>query len=331
MRYPSRLFFWLSGLFLAPSLLGAQDLHWRYDFTPGQVLRYRHLFDQKELAFGDTFVWTWETAMSVESVDPQGNATIQLTSTRDTLERRGELIRMPGVTVVRPKRMPRIRVVVSPTGLVGGGEIIEASEELIELRKRQSATMSSRGAFDDSTVAAREAEYWFYRLPRLPLDAALGSTWSDTTYERRMHAGSSGGSHERITISERIDTTISSYRIAGFRSINGINTLKVVQTRTFQISLGSAASHHWSGATELYFDVTNGLLVRREETLVHTSGDALGTVQKYVVELISAGQPAPPDIQIDSLLWSARRTPLVQPIFCWRSRSPVPMSRDQLR
>jgi hypothetical protein len=272
----------LAALFL-PSLVHAQNIHWGYDFTPGDVLRYRHIFDQNEMTFDDTFTWRWETAMKVESVDPQGNATIQLTSIGDTLERAAEMIQPVGVKVIRPKRMPRIRVVVSPFGAVGNGEIIEASAEMIDLKKRQ-ASASHGWSIDDSTIATKEATYWFFRLPALPDDAEVGTTWADTTYEHRPFAKVSSEQGGRVMMVEQIDTTISSYRIAGFRSINGFNTIKVVQTKTFRISLRPDHVHNWSGASELYFDITNGLLVRREETLVRTSSDATGTVQRYVVE-----------------------------------------------
>jgi hypothetical protein len=274
---------------LLPSLLHAQEIHWRYDFTPGEVLHYRHIFDQNEMPFEDTFVWRWETSMKVESVDPQGRATIQLTSVGDTLERATEMIQPAGVRVIRPKRMPRIRVVVSPWGDVSHGEIIEASAELIELRKRQASAAQS-WSLDDSTFAAKEAQYWFFRLPALPDDARVGTIWSDTTMERRPFVKRSSEQGGRATIVEQIDTAISSYRIAGFRAINGFNTVKVVQTKTFRISLGPDQVHNWSAASELYFDTRTGLLVRREETLVRTSSDAMGTVQKYVVELVGKGE-----------------------------------------
>ena len=188
------------------------------------------------------------------------------------------------VSLVRPKRQPLIRVVVSPTGHVSSGEILEESQELTELKNRRATAVNS-WSLDDSEFAAGNAQYWFVRLPALPADARPGTFWSDTTYERRHHAEGSRQRGERLTIVERIDTTINSYRIVGFRTINGHNTLKVVHTKTFSIS-GRTTADNWAVASEIYFDASSGLLVRKDGTHVNTSSDARGSVHKYIVELI---------------------------------------------
>lgn len=273
---------------------------WGYRFVKGQKLRYRYISEYSQPDIEEWFTTTRIVDVFVESVEPDGRATLVITTVSDSTDTKSAPVLPDGVNFSRGGQPELMRAIVSRYGRVLNGQIVRDSR----LDALGSDGSKATRVTPDIEIVGIYLENFFAPLPE---DSELRTSRShrDTTmtsYE--IPSFGRDGQWSTVTI---YDTTLSHYTLLGSRKgkagAHEVLTISKIQTNGH--SDGESGSTHTT-VDEIHLRTSDGIPTRAISTMTTHDGDhSSGSSHRATLELITEdwiGASDAPNIQPTEVL-----------------------------